>query len=85
MIWAIKNLKTHIEEAQAGHKSFFVKLLEAPKTSKLVYKKLKHIQSVQPKKTQENGLKDIGLFFEKNPTTVGKKSPEVMFPCNYWK
>ena len=62
-IWAIKNLKAHIEEAQAGHGSFFVKLLEAAKTSKLVYKKPKHIQSEQAKKTQETGLKDIRYAF----------------------
>ena len=74
-----------MDEAKVGHESLFVKLLESPKTSKLVYKKLKHIQNEHAKKTQETGLKDIGLFFETNRTTVSKNSPDVKFPCLFLK
>ena len=77
MILAIKNLKTHIEQAQAGHESFFAKMLEAPKTSKLVYKKLKHIQSEQPKKTQETGLKDFG-YSPKQTKPQSVKMPPML-------
>ena len=66
MISAINCLRRQIEETQAGYESFFLKFLETPKSSRLVYKKLVSNKSERPKSSQEKWRKEINVELDQN-------------------
>ena len=61
MISATNCLHRQIEELQVGYESFFIKLLESPKSSRLVYKKIVSNKSERPKSSQEKWRNEINV------------------------
>ena len=79
MISAINCLRRQIEETQAEYESFFLKFLETPKSSRLVYKKLVSNKSERPKSSQEKWRNEINVELDQN--IAWEVAYEMAFKC----
>ena len=81
MISAIDCLRRQIEETQAGYESFFLKFLETPKSSRLVYKKLVSNKSERPKSNQEKLRNEINVELQLDQNIAWEVAYEMAFKC----